>query len=80
MLNLDVFGSVMPEHLWTNLLGAGIFGLVGIVLLLLGYWLFELITPKLNVQKELMEKNMAVGVVVAALLLGIAYIVAHVVQ
>lgn len=61
-------------------LAALVYGLLGIVLLLAGYWLFELITPRLNVQKELNEKNIAVAIVVGALLLGIAYIVAHVVQ
>jgi uncharacterized membrane protein YjfL (UPF0719 family) len=43
-------------------------------------WLFDLITPRIDVQKELSEKNVAVAVVIGALLLGIAYITAHVVQ
>jgi uncharacterized membrane protein YidH (DUF202 family) len=68
------------SHLGSGLLASAVFGLVGIVLLLLGYWLFDLITPKIDVQKELAEKNMAVAVVIAALLLGIAYVAAHVVQ
>jgi putative membrane protein len=63
-----------------GVLASAVFGVVGIVLLLLGYWLFELITPHLDVQKELREKNVAVAIVVAALLLGIAYVAAHVVQ
>jgi putative membrane protein len=68
------------EHFWSSLAASGIFGLLGIVLLLLGYWLFDLITPRIDVQKELCEKNLAVAVVIAALLLGIAYVAAHVVQ
>jgi len=60
--------------------GSLVFGLLGMVLLLLGYWLFDLITPRIDVQKELKEKNLAVAVVIGALLLGIAYITAHVVQ
>jgi len=67
-----------------NLLGgiaaSAVFGLVGIVLLLLGYLLFDWITPRIDVQKELSEKNLAVAIVIAALLLGIAYVAAHVVQ
>jgi putative membrane protein len=62
------------EKLGWGLAGTAVFGLLGIVLLLLGYWLFDLITPRLDFQKELGEKNVALGVVVAALLLGIAYI------
>ena len=72
--------SFFPEHFWPGVTGSAIFGLIGIVLLLLGYWLFDLITPQINVQKELTEKNLAVAVVIGALLLGIAYITAHVVQ
>jgi putative membrane protein len=70
----------MFEHLWTGVVASAVFGLVGIVLLLLGYWLFDRITPRIDVQKELTEKNMAVALVVASLLLGIAYVAAHVVQ
>ena len=65
---------------WPGVAASFLYGLVGIVLLLLGYWLFELITPRIDVQKELTDKNVAVGLVVAALLLGIAYVAAHVVQ
>jgi putative membrane protein len=60
--------------------GSLVFGLLGMVLLLLGYWLFDLITPRIDIQKELKEKYLAVAVVIGALLLGIAYITAHVVQ
>ena len=70
----------LPENFWAGIVGSLVFGLLGMVLLLLGYWLFDLITPRIDVQKELKEKNLAVAVVIGALLLGIAYITAHVVQ
>ena len=72
--------GILPEHFWGLILQSAAFGFVGIVLLLLGYLLFDVITPRIDVQKELTEKNMAVATVIAALLLGIAYIAAHVVQ
>lgn len=71
--------STLGPSLWPGPLMAVIYGIVGIVLLILGYKLFDWITPKIHVQKELSEKNTAVAIVVAALLLGVAYIVAHVV-
>jgi putative membrane protein len=71
---------ILPEHFIPNIVASLAFGFVGIVLLLAGYWLFDLITPRIDVQKELTEKNMAVALVIAALLLGIAYVAAHVVQ
>jgi putative membrane protein len=80
VIPLDESAGLLSGHLLSGIVGSAIFGFVGIVLLLLGYWLFDLITPRIDVQKELTEKNMAVAVVVAALLLGIAYVAAHVVQ
>jgi putative membrane protein len=68
------------DKLWDGLAQAAAFGFLGIVLLIVGYWLFDLITPKIDVQKELLNKNMAVATVVAALLLGIAFITAQVIR
>ncbi len=68
------------ERLGSGALFSAVFGLIGIGLLLLGYWLFDLITPQIDVQKELREKNVAVALVMAALLGGIAYVAAHVVM
>ena len=72
-------GGLGYANLWPGTLVAAVYGAVGIGLLLAGYWLFDLITPRLDVQKELSEKNTAVAIVIGALLLGIAYLVAHVV-
>jgi len=72
--------QIVPDLLRIGPIAAVIYGLIGIVLLLLGYKLFDWLTPQVHVQKELMQNNMAVAIVVAALLLGIAFIVAHVVQ
>ena len=68
------------SYLWHGALSSLVFGLIGIVLLVVGYWLFDIITPRMDVQKELCENNLAIGVVIAALLLGIAYVAAHVVM
>ena len=73
-------GPDILTHFWPGILLAPVYGLMGIALLLTGYWLFDRMTPQVHVQKELCEKNLAVAIVVAALLLGIAFIVAHVVM
>jgi uncharacterized membrane protein YjfL (UPF0719 family) len=89
MTSLVAFGNVHLgglvaiisfENLAAGVIGSLVFGLIGIALLLAGYWLFDLITPKIDVQKELCEKNLAVAIVVAALLMSIAYVVASVVS
>ena len=63
----DTFGMSM--------LAAAAFGLLGIVLLVLGYKVFDWITPKLNVEEELSKGNIAVGIAVGMLLLAISLIV-----
>jgi putative membrane protein len=76
----DESSRFLPEHFWSGVVGSAVFGLVGIVMLLVGYWLFDLVTPRIDAQKELREQNLAVAVVIGALLLSIAFITAHVVQ
>lgn len=71
----------MPEDFWSNLwagvVGTIVFGMIGILLTMLGLKLFDLITPRLDIEKELMEKsNLSVAIVCAALILGICHIVA----
>lgn len=58
-----------------SLLAAATFGLLGIALLALGFKVFEWITPKLHVEEELVKGNVAVGIVVGAVALGISLIV-----
>ena len=62
------FGQLLVE--------AAVFGLLGIVLLLVGFKLFELVTPKVDVERKLQDGNIAVGIVVGALLIAISVVVA----
>jgi putative membrane protein len=65
-----------PAPLWRLMLDAALFGLAGIVLLIIGYYLWELITPY-NLRREIHEnRNIAVAIVVAAFILGMAIIIA----
>ena len=53
-----------------------IYGLIGIVLTIAGYKIFDWITP-IDVEKELSEKgNIAVAIVCAAVIIGVALVVA----
>jgi putative membrane protein len=70
-----------PETFWPGLLATIIFGVVGIALVVLGLKVFDWLSPKIDVERELAEKNnMAVAVVCAALILGLSYIISHVVR
>ena len=62
--------------LWRLLLDASLFGVAGIALLIVGYYIWELVTPY-NLRHELQDnKNVAVAVVVAAFILGMAIVIA----
>lgn len=67
---------IPPTLSWTSLLSSVVYGLVGLVLLLIGYYSYELITP-FSVKEELIShRNPAVGLVVAAFIVGMAIIIA----
>ncbi len=61
---------------WGNLIISLVYGVVGMLLLIGGYYFYELITPY-SLRKELVEdQNIALGIVVAAIILGMAIIIA----
>jgi putative membrane protein len=67
---------IPPTLSWTSLLTSVVYGLVGMILLLIGYYVYELITPW-SVKDELIShRNPAVGLVVAAFILGMAIVIA----
>ena len=51
------------------------FCLIGIVLLIAGFKLFDMLTPKLDLEAELAKGNMAVAIVVGSMLVSIGLIV-----
>jgi putative membrane protein len=46
---------------------------VGYVLLFLTYWIFEWVTPKLNVSEHLLKGNVAVGALLACVYVGMGF-------
>lgn len=69
-------GPWHPTSFPDAIIATFVFGLVGIVLAIIGFKLFDLITP-FNLEKEMCEnKNIAVGILCGAIVLGICWIVA----
>jgi uncharacterized membrane protein YjfL (UPF0719 family) len=62
--------------LWRMILDVTIFGVIGVVLLIVGYYIWELVTPY-NLRRELQDnKNLAVAVVAASFIIGMAVVIA----
>jgi putative membrane protein len=75
----------LDPHFWDKLLrgfcGTLVFGVTGIIMAVLGFKVFDWITPRIDVQRELAEKNnLAVAIVCAAIILGVSFIAATVVH
>jgi putative membrane protein len=65
------------QRLFEGFVGSLVFGILGILLTVLGFKMFDWINPKIDIQKELSEKgNLGVAVVCAAVILGVAIIAA----
>jgi putative membrane protein len=65
------------EKLMKGVLGTLIFGSIGILLAALGFKVFDWITPRLDIERELGERNnLAVAILMGAVILGVCYIIA----
>ena len=53
-----------------------VFGLIGIVLAIVGFKVFDMVTPG-NLQKEILEKqNVAAAIIAGAIIIGVSIVVA----
>ena len=72
--------DVLPEgsfaHLLSHLLAATIFAVLGIVVLFLAILLMDKVTPFSIVKEVIEEHNQALATIVAAVVVGIAVIIA----
>lgn len=50
-------------------------GVFGFVLLLIGYFIFEFLTPKFNIDEEIEKNNKAVGLISMIISIGLSYII-----
>jgi putative membrane protein len=75
-MHLLAFSSFDKQAL-IALLWAVIFGLAGMALMFLGFKVFDWMTPRIEVERELAEKqNIAVAIVCASIFISLAIIIA----
>lgn len=69
----NIFRHAIEEH--TSVLAMIGWGVYGFALLLAGYFIFEFLTPKFNVDEEIEKDNRAVGFISMVISIGLSYIV-----
>ena len=69
----------LPEYFLADILATVAFGVVAILLLILGYKTFDKLTPKLPFDESLKNGNIAAGIVIGCFLLGLCYVIARVI-
>jgi putative membrane protein len=70
----------MPEYFLMDLAATAAFGILAIVLVVFGYKVFDKLTPKLPFDESLKSGNIAAAIVIGSFILGLCYVVAHVVS
>ena len=50
-------------------------GVFGFLLLLIGYFIFEFLTPKFNIDEEIQNENRAVGFISMVMSIGLSYVI-----
>ncbi|MGO9109511.1 MAG: DUF350 domain-containing protein [Thermoguttaceae bacterium] len=76
-----LLAQFFPENFLSGLVSTGVFGLLGIALVLLAVGLFDKVSiAKVSLHDELKNGNMAVAAVVSALILGMCFLITHIVR
>lgn len=67
------------NNITNSIISSIIFGLIGIILLVFGYWFFDKVITRIDFNQELKDKNMAVAIVIAGFMIAIGIIISGVV-
>ncbi|MBI4024614.1 MAG: DUF350 domain-containing protein [Verrucomicrobia bacterium] len=70
----------LPEHFLSDIVATFAFGIVAIILLMIGFKTFDKLTPKVDFQETLKDKNLAVAIVIGMLFIAMAIIIHAVVS
>ncbi|WHX39546.1 DUF350 domain-containing protein [Mesobacillus sp. AQ2] len=69
----NIFRHSINQH--DSLLTMVSWGVFGFLLLLIGYFIFEFLTPKFNIDIEIENDNRAVGLISMVISIGLSYII-----
>jgi putative membrane protein len=69
----------LPDYFAGDLVATFAFGLLAILLIIIGYVAFDKLTPRLDFNDLIAKGNLSIGVVVGSFIIGLCYVIAHVV-
>ncbi|HSU57374.1 MAG TPA: DUF350 domain-containing protein [Candidatus Dormibacteraeota bacterium] len=69
----------LPEYFLGDLVATVAFGIVAILLIIVGYIAFDRLTPKLDFDDLLNKGNTSLAVVIGSFILGLCYVIGKVV-
>lgn len=69
----------LPDTIWSDLVATILFGLITIFLIVIGYFVFDKLTPRLNFSELISKGNTAMAIVLGSFILGLCYVIGRVV-
>jgi putative membrane protein len=69
----------LPDYFLQDIVATVAFGIVAILLIIVGYIAFDKLTPKLDFDDLLNKGNIALAIVIGSFMLGLCYVVGKVV-
>jgi len=69
----------LPEYFFSDIIATVAFGVVAILLIILGYKTFDKLTPELPFDRCLKEGNIAAAIVIGSFILGFCYLISRVI-
>ncbi len=69
----NIFRHSIQQH--DTLLTMIGWGVLGFVLLLIGYFIYEFLTPKFKIDEEIQKDNRAVGLISLVISIGLSYVI-----
>jgi putative membrane protein len=72
--------SHLPDYFLTDLVSTAAFGLLAILLVVVGYKVFDKLTPKMDFDDLINKGNVAMAIVIGSFILGLCLVVARVVS
>jgi putative membrane protein len=68
----------LPNYFLVDIVATFAFGMLAILLIVIGYIVFDKLTPKLDFNDLLNKGNLAMAIVVGAFILGLCHVIARV--